>query len=247
MPSIFQMALFTGLILVFDETKIQAQFKTSRYEFGVNAGTLVYQGDLTPGNAGNYRSLKPALAFSVSRLLTQHFALSANLTLGKLTEDESRYDDPLWRQSRRFSFTTRITELSTLAVWNFTKADEYHQPRFIPYVFAGAGLTLLHTRKDWSKVNTAVYGESSQVQVGLAIDTLKSANSVIAVLPLGVGLKYRFTSQMFFNTSFTYRFTSSDYIDGFKYSGNATKKDGYYGMSLGILYTFGHYKCPPVK
>jgi len=247
MPSIFQIVFLIVIIFVFDKTEVQAQYQTSRYEFGVNVGTLVYQGDLTPGYAGEAKSLKPSLGMSVRRLLTRHLALSANLLVGKLAADESKYTDPQWRKDRSFNFTTRLTELSALAVWNFNKIREYYQPRFMPYVFAGAGLTLLHIRKDWSKVNTGVYGEVSQVQTGLAIDTLQSPHKVIAILPFGIGLKYRFTPQLFFNAAITYRLTTSDYIDGFKYAGNAAKRDSYYGISGGILYTFGSYKCPPVK
>lgn len=247
MNSVFQLAFVTCLVLVFDESKIQAQFKTSRYEFGINAGTMVYQGDLAPHRAGDYTALKPFVGLSVSRLLGQYLAVSASLNFGKLTTDESRNSTPAWRQDRAFSFKTNVTELTTMLTWKLIKSTAYYQPRFTPYVFAGAGLAFLHTQKDWSKLNTTAYDAESQVQIGLASDIVQPAHRVIPVVPTGLGARYQFTRQMSFNAGINYRFTVSDYIDGFKYSGNADKNDSYFGISLGLQYSFGRYKCPPVK
>jgi hypothetical protein len=88
-----------------------AQFKSNGYEIGLNAGTLIYQGDLSEGALGNYKSLKPAFGVSVSKSLDNFFSVTANLTRGRLLADESTITNPAWRQQRNFSFSSPVTEL----------------------------------------------------------------------------------------------------------------------------------------
>ena len=237
--TVITVLLFSGAIL-----SSKAQFKTSQYEVGVNAGTLVYQGDLAKSYLGNYRSLKPALGLYVSKSLSPYFSVRANLAFGKIAANDSKYSTPAWWQLRSFNFSSPVTELSGTLVFN---PYGENSGRLAPYFFGGAGITFLNIKRDWSRYNQSVYDAKSEVGLGLAIDTLHSLPKILPVLPVGVGIRYALSPQLFLNAELLYRFTATDYLDGFKYAGNDKRRDNYYGLSLGISYRFGGYKCPPVK
>jgi len=211
---------------------------------GINLGTLVYQGDLTGSLIGNYKPVRPALGLYVGRSLDPYFSVCANLTFGKISADEYKYDSSSWRKYRGFNFSTPVTELAASLV--FHPLGENSERKLSPYFFAGGGISFLSVKRDWSKLNKNVYDEKSRVQLGLGTDTLYQTPGIIGVLPVGGGLRYVLGPQLALQGEFTYRFTASDYIDGFKYSGNANKRDSYYGVSIGLSYRFGGYKCPSV-
>ncbi len=230
-------------------TAVSAQNK-SNYEVGINAGTLIYQGDLSNSALGSVKNLKPAIGVYVTKELDTYFSLRANLLYGKISEDESQYSSPSWKQLRNFKFSTSVTELSTVLVWNFlgdNGVKDYHM--FSPYIFGGLGLSLLHVKRDWSGINSTVFDNKSSAIIGLGIDTLHATPTILPVIPVGIGLRYALSNKISIRAEATYRLTFSDYIDGFSQSTNPTTKDKYYGLSigLGIKLFSNNYKCPTIK
>jgi hypothetical protein len=122
-------------------------------------------------------------------------------------------------------------------------------PRFSPFLFAGAGISYLKIKRDWSGFNAAYFNGESQAPTGLGLDSVHKTPAIIPVLPFGAGVLYYYSSRISLELQSVYHITTSDYIDGFKYSGNANKKDRYYGFLMGIHYKLGNnrYKCPPVR
>jgi Domain of unknown function (DUF6089) len=230
-------------------TSVSAQNK-GNYEVGINAGTLIYQGDLSNSAFGSTKNLKPAIGVYVNKELDAYFSLRANLLYGKIGEDESQYSSPSWKQQRNFKFSTSITELSTVLVWNFlgdNGAKDYHL--LSPYIFGGVGISLLNVKRDWSGINRAVFDNKSSAIIGLGIDTLHATPKLLPVIPVGIGIRYAVSNKISIRAEATYRITFSDYIDGFSQSTNATTNDKYYSLSLGVGFKlFGNnYKCPTVR
>jgi hypothetical protein len=66
------------------------------------------------------------------------------------------------------------------------------------------------------------------------------------VIPIGAGMQYALSARLAITLQATYRFTTSDYLDGFKFSANPDKKDNYYGVSAGLGFSLGtnRYNCP---
>lgn len=249
MNSIFKAIIPTLLIIAAGNKKSSAQFIPSKFEIGINAGTLVYQGDLSTNVFGYTKSLKPAIGIWASRSFDDYFSLRANLVRGEIGADESTYTSPAWRQHRNLKFNSSITEFSTVLVWDlFGKTYREGMRRLSPYFFAGAGFTVLNVKRNWSGFDTSYFGIKSPASIGLGADTLHKTPGIVPVLPIGAGVRYMLTNHIFLNAEATYRITASDYIDGFKYSGDATKNDHYYGFSIGASYRFGSDKadCPKV-
>ena len=248
MSFVCRISVIIACIVVLNHSTTVAQFSMSKYEVGLNAGTLIYQGDLSRSFKGDYKTIKPAIGVYVSKTLDPYFALRANVNLGKIGADETQYTTPFWKQYRGFKFSSTVTELSSTLVFSpLGQSNDENFHRLSPYVFAGAGLAFVHIKRDWSALNKTFYDSKSTVQLGLGIDTVHTLPKVIPVLPVGFGVRYAIGSQFSINAEATYRFTATDYLDGFKYSGNPAKKDSYYGLTIGVSYRFGSYKCPTVK
>ena len=228
---------------------IYAQIYTHRYEAGISAGTFVYQGDLTPSDLGSYQTIAPNIGFFAARILSRSFAVRANFTFGKLKGDDALYEKPEYRRQRNFKFSTPVTEFSGMLVWNILAKNGLEQPRGLsPYVFAGAGLSLLHIGRNWSNYNAA-YFNSESVSDDLISDIAHRTPRTAVVLPAGIGLKYALTKNLSLAAETSYRFMFTDYLDGFSQAANPGKKDSYHSHSIGLIFSLGYkdrYDCPVV-
>lgn len=216
---------------------------------GLETGTLVYQGDLVPSIAGSFRNSKLLFGINVSKQFFPHFGIKASLSKGQIGADESIYSEPSWRQLRAFQFQTPVTEFSSVIVFDFADQSLDQTKRLTPYLFAGIGVSFLKVNRDWSRINLAAFDPKASTILGLGIDTLKNTPKVLPVIPLGAGLKYTLNERWTANAELGFRMSMSDYLDGFSKAGNASAKDFYYALKLGISYQFGSngIKCPPAK
>ncbi|MEP6948300.1 MAG: DUF6089 family protein [Ginsengibacter sp.] len=227
-----------------------AQFDISKLELGADATTFIYQGDLTPKKIGSFKTITPGLGIYASHKLNDIFSLKTNLVLGSLKGDESRYPKPPYRQQRNLKFTTPVTEISESIVWNIVPPGTKDGPRLTPYISAGVGYAFLHIKRDYSNFNLAYFGQESVITAGLRADTAHSLPKGIVGFPVSAGLRYSLTKNISLNLATTYRFNSTDYLDGFSQSANPSKKDHFFTNAIGVIYSFGEtnmIKCPKMK
>ena len=249
MHSIVKVTIASLLFVIYCPDISRAQFIPGKYEFGINAGTLIYQGGLSESYLGYFRNLQPAVGINASESLDDYFSFRASITRGEIGADESTYSSPAWRRERNLKFRSSITEFSGQLVWDlFGKTYSLGFHRFSPYFFVGAGLTILNIKRDWSRFNKNYFNSKSSASIGLGIDTLHKLPGVVPVLPVGAGLRYLVSNHIYINAEATYRLTASGYIDGFKYAADPSKNDHYYGVSLGVSYRIGRSgtSCPKV-
>jgi hypothetical protein len=226
----------------------RCQSNFSKFELGVNAGVFVYQGDLTPSQVGSYKTLKPELNFFVNRMLNAVFSLRTNLALGRLKGDDAKYSSPEYRQQRNFNFKSPLFEISELLVAEFFKNNlSGRSPGLSPYLFAGLGFSLLNIRRDWSRFNAEYFSSEAATLSGLAADRQHPLPTLIPVLPMGIGIRYPVSSRISINAETSYRFTFSDYLDGFSKAANGARRDSYMSHTIGLIYQFKNnswLKCP---
>ena len=227
-----------------------AQINLSNWQVGFSGGVFVYQGDLTPSMLGSYKTLKPEINLYVSRILTPSFILRTNLALGKLKGDESKYASPAYRRERNLSFTTPVTEISEQLVWNmFGNNGNEIGKRFSPYLFAGAGVSFLNVKRA-SNINKGYFVNEPQVEAGLAEDLKISPPRAALVLPAGIGVEYYVSPKISLTAETSFRYTFTDYLDGFSRVASSNKKDFYQSHSIGLVYKFGkknQLACPVLK
>ena len=214
MNSILKTKMTIGFVITLATQKTLAQFTPSKWEVGINAGVLIYQGDLSESPLGYTKKLNPSVELWVSKSIDSYFSIRANLLQSSLIADDSKYSYPDWRRHRNFLFTSTVTEISAEFVWDLNgKTYREGMHRYSPYFFAGAGVAALHINRNWSRFDTTYYDSKSPTAQGLEMDTLHKTPTFLPVVPVGAGVRYMITTQMFLNAEFTYRITSSDYID----------------------------------
>jgi hypothetical protein len=241
--------LILSTVLLCSIQQAHSQQGISKYEIGVTVGTMIYQGDLTPSRIGSYRTPGPALNLFVNRLVNRSFAVRSSLMLGRLRGDDSKYANPDWRRERNFRFYSPVAELSGLVVWNplGTNYRTGETKSLTPYLFGGAGISFLNSRPDASAFNAAYFAGDPGVISGLAQDGKHGTPKGILVLPVGAGLQYDLTPKFSLVGETSYRFTTTDYIDGFSQSANPTFFDHYLSHTIGIIYRPGRktsLDCP---
>ncbi len=248
MKSVIKSSAVVAVFFFCNSVYSYAQLNLSKYEVGLSGGVFVYQGDLTPETLGAYKTLKPQLALHIYRKISPSFSMRLNINRGKLHGSDSKYANPEYRQQRNFTFITPVTELSLHGVWSFL---ENRTPRFSPYVFAGAGVTFLNIKRDYSNFNAAYFGENTDLMNRLTADAAKTLPRIIPVVPVGAGVRYSLNNRFSFFGETNYRLSFTDYLDGFSQAANPAKKDHYQSHSVGVVYSFGKKDktmgCPVVK
>jgi opacity protein-like surface antigen len=230
--------------------KSNAQNKFSKYEFGINAGLFLYQGDLTPRVEGAIETPSFGINIFANRIISPSFSLRTNLSLGSLRGDDSKYTDPAWRQQRNFNFYSSVVEVSESLLWNVLRKNDV-QTGFSPYVYAGVGLSSVNIRRDASRFNPEAFAVDPQIVAGLQTDLETDPPKNLFVFPVGVGVKYWITPNIAINADASYRITFTDYLDGFSKAGWSGRKDYYYNHAIGFVFKFGrsgeYLDCPAVS
>jgi hypothetical protein len=234
----------------FKTAQAQLNVNVPKHEIGFSAGMFVYLGDLTPERAGAFKSPGIAINLFYSRILSRSFSLRTNLAVGKLRADDANYDSPEYRKERNFRFTARNTEIAELLVWNIL-GNNYGDRKIIsPYIFGGVGLSSLRINRDWRRINYDYFAGEPAVIDGLAVDSLTKMPGTIAVIPVGAGIRYSITNKLSIMGEASYRYTFTDYVDGFSKAANPGNKDLYSNYSIGLIYTFGKrtsLDCPIMR
>lgn len=230
----------------------RAQFNTPEHELGISAGMFVYMGDLTPERAGAFKSPGIAVNLFYNRIISRFFSLRTNLAIGKTSADEMNYSHPGYRQQRAFRFKARVTDISGLLVWNVL-GNNYSESRTLsPYVFAGAGISFLNIRRDWSRFNPEYFAGDLNFLAGLREDTLHAIPRTATVIPVGLGIRYSISPELSIMAEASNRIMFTDYFDGFSKAANPDRNDNYTNYAIGIVYTLSggnrsSIKCPVIR
>lgn len=230
---------------------VSAQTKDPRYEFGLNVGKMVYQGDLTPSPLGSFRSSKYSFGLTAARVLNRAFAIRASFLHGGLNGNDGMYSSPAYRKERAFNFTSSVNELTGQIVWSVPGVSVFEKG-FSAYIFAGAGAAHMSIRPDWSGFNAEFFGtEAATIRQGLAVDSAHGVPGIVPLLITGGGVKYFFTPSWAVNAEASYRVSNSDYMDGFSEAVNPELNDHYMNYSVGVIYRRGKRNssmdCPTVR
>ena len=236
-------------------TGVRGQNSTlPKWEVGLSGGLFIYQGDLAPSIVGSYKPSLVSVGGTVyaDRIVNRFLALRTSLTVAGLKGDDRKYDAEAWRHARALRFHTSVTELSESFLWNlFDNNDGNARTRFTPYVLLGVGYALLGVHRYASRFDTAYFGAQSVVTNGLKTDLATKPPQGVAIIPVGVGLRCSVSPAWSLNVEGVYRFSSTDYLDGFSKVGDPSRNDHYYSLEVGVSYTFlkgdRTSKCPVMR
>ena len=242
--------VLTILVMIGSMDFCNAQLKASKWQVGINGGVFVYLGDLTPAPLGSFKTLKPAAGLYVSRVLNPSFILRTNLVYGLLAGNESLYSSPAYRQQRNLSFSSSVKEISELFVWNmYGNNNNEIGKRISPYLLCGLGLSFLQVNRS-SNLNKSFFVNDPQVLAGVEADLQNAPPGMILILPVGAGIEYYLFEKMSLTAETIFRYTFTDYLDGFSLAANPEKKDFYQSYTVGLVYKFSkgdNVACPVLK
>jgi len=92
---------------------------------------------------------------------------------------------------------------------------------FSLYSFAGVGLAYTRSKHTYDIVTET--------------DVYRTGGNFAPIIPFGVGLKLIVDSRVSVNTEFGYRYSFSDYIEGY-HNTNSDHQDLYYFLTVGVTY-----------
>lgn len=232
---------FVVLLCVIPFARIFSQEPRGRNEIGIHAGGFFYLGDLAPDVVGSYKTARPAAGLYYTRHFNSYWSARANIMFGELAGDDSLNKKPAYMRKRNFRFHSPLAEASLVAQFDvFGTNTETPVTKISPYLFAGIGVSFLNITRDWSRIDSSMIHVGSSTLAGLTRDNLTKPPTVIPVIPMGVGIKYHAWQHIAFTAEINYRYTFTDYIDGFSYAANPERKDGYYSATVGAVYNFGN-------
>jgi hypothetical protein len=231
--SFFLIVFFVGGLF-----SAEAQSDASGWQFGFNGGTLVYLGTLSPTAAGSYKTLKPSFGLYLSKVLNPSLLLRTNLTFGQIAGDENKYAEPAYHQQRQLSFSTPVAELSELLVWNIlANNSNQNDYRFSPYAFGGIGVNFISVNR-LSNPSLPFFTNDPVAAAGLAQDLATQSPESILVIPMGIGVEYFISDRLSLTAETNFRYTSTDYLDGFSKVSSTAKNDYYQSHTIGLVYRF---------
>ena len=228
--------LLIGIIISF--SLFPQKTTKAHYEFGLNVGTMIYQGDLSESRLGSIKTQKLFADLHATRLFGNNFSARINFTIGKLHGDDARFEEPEYKCHRNFNFSTPVYELSGRVLWDILGRN-YNIRGFAPYVFGGVGISFLNIRRDWSRLDPDYFPPNADVLTRLPEDIATELPNSIPVFPVGAGFKYFLSPKWAFNAELAYRLTSTDYLDGFSKAANPEYRDSYASFGVGIIYRPG--------
>lgn len=237
MKAPYRSTVIVFFFLVLAASESNAQFYKDM-SIGLNGGAYIYQGDLTPNNLGSFRTIQPGFSLFVKKPINHFLAARVHISIARLKGDDSRYSKPEFRQQRNFNFSTPVKEFSAQLVWNILGRN-YEDRGIMPYIFTGAGVSFISVKKDHSRMDPVIFGETSEVYAGLAADNARGTPRALLSVPAGIGAEYPLSDRFSVNIETSYRFIFTDYLDGFSRSANPKLQDHYHSTSAGIIYKFG--------
>lgn len=220
--------------LTFTTTGSKAQFFKD-VSVGANVGAYIYQGDLAPSAIGSLKTASPGFSLFAQKTFNKYLSFRLNFSASTLKGDESKYNTPVYRQYRNFMFSSPLHELSGLIVWNI-KGSNYTNYGITPYLFTGLGFSLLNTHADFSRLNTTYFKDDTTILARAIADREHGTPKIIPVIPIGAGIEVPVSNRLSVHTEAAYRYTFTDYIDGFSMAAGPKMKDSYYSVSVGVRY-----------
>lgn len=234
--------LLVGLVTLFFVTSGYTQaWKYRRYEIYGGIPTFHYFGDIG-GSADksnlfglkdiSLRAIRPGFAIGGIYRANEKFSIMANYNFGLL----SQTDKGSRNEARNFAFTTLINEVSVQGMFFIIPEKEknyyysvmqlrgglkqFNKPLSV-YVFGGIGATFFSVTPKESFVGSERF----------------TSKSFTPAVPVGVGVKFAFTSQISFGAELGFRYLLTDYVDGFT-SVSSKHNDLYYVMNFKVIYRF---------
>lgn len=225
---------------VFAETTYGQRWRLRRYEIGGGIGMTQVFGDIGGTlEKENWFGLKDIKLDETSMVfpiylrykMDPRYSIKGNLALGF-----GHGDDVGSRNNRGRSYKTRLLEFSVQGEYYFITEEKRNKSAAM---FNRRGM--INNYMSFSAYGfLGVGGTYSKAQVNFTQDPYPydeiKVNNLGIVFPFGLGVKYTLDDRWLLFGELGYRFTVTDYIDGYKQLEASKHNDVYYFLSLSVGY-----------
>jgi len=168
-----------------------------------------YRGDLQ-SKQFTAEQAKGAVGIGLRYDLSNHFSARTNFTYASLAAND-KYNAQADLKQRNLSFQSVVTEANLLLDYNILNLN-YH--KLTPYVFAGVAVFHFNPYAFDSLGNKIYLKPLSTEGEGLAAyPTRKEYHLTQLAIPLGAGIRWRFTDDITLSYEIGFRKTFTDYLD----------------------------------
>jgi len=230
-----------AFVVLMVEPSMAQRWKMRRYEVGAGIGVTQVFGDIGGTlDQKNWFGLKDIkidetrLAFPVNvryRLLPL-YSLKINGTLAF-----GHGDDADSRNNRGRAYRTMLAEFSAQGEYYFLAEERRYKSAamfnkrgmvnnymsFAGYGFVGLGGVYSRATVTYNGYDPGPY------------DRVKN-NNIGVIMPFGIGFKYIISDRLLINAELGYRYSFTDYIEGFSQIQDSKHKDVYYFLQVGVGY-----------
>ena len=207
-------ALLSILLLTVTVSLSAQEEPEYRAEIGGGLGLVTYEGDF---NDNLFKNMQPMFTLLGRYKLNPRMALALNVSYGKI-KGSSKDVETYYPNLPETVFSHGLVDVGVRYEYNFwpygTGREYRGAQRFTPYIYIGAGATIVKPEKTEVAFN----------------------------LPIGAGVKYKVGERTNLGLEWTMQFTSSDLLDGvkdpygIKSSGLFKNTDCYSHLRLSLTY-----------
>jgi len=232
----------------------------SRSEFGTFLGIANYQGDLVEGNV-NFNNTRFGFGVLFRHHFTEQISARGNFMMGLISGSDLIEMDPIRTEFRKLEFNANIFETSAVVEYfplrkpqaakkkSANSSSESgvgskkpsFEKQFSPYVFVGVGYTVSQSRLDVRESN--FFDNNGDPRSGEAWEGVTNENqglNTMLSVPFGGGVRLDFTEFLSISGEASWRWTNSDFLDGFTGGDNQpVNSDWYFFMGIVLTHTLG--------
>lgn len=217
----FGLLMFTGLYV-----GLQAQSTTrERLWLEIGGGVMQYGGSMSDVQT------KAAVGVGLQYEITDQLHLQLSFTASEAGGSDSSLNNQANNgndlSSQRYYFRTNINEFSLTPTYDFFNLNAGR--RFTPYILAGVGL---YNFKPYQVVKYENERGALRKE-NRAMKQVESFSNWQVAVPLGVGIKYAFSSNFRLKLEGKYRLLFNPYLDNYM---TDQKNDHYYSVTLGLAF-----------
>lgn len=240
--------ILVGICIFFSSFAQGQNFNTpSPWEIGAGGSAFIYLGDLTPNRLGAVETMKPGGLVFVNYKLRPRWTAQGGIAIGTLKGDDAEYAKPEVRRERNFNFISSMREVSLKLQYNIFNESTSESTTLLPYVSSGIAVNFLNIKKDFSGLTAKLINDEPNILIGLQEDSIHGNPNRIFTIPITLGVRKSFSQRWDVFTEANYRFSFTDYIDGFSKSVYGQLNDHFYSINVGLVYKFTNTRglgCP---
>lgn len=236
-------------------------YAQSKSEFGTFLGIANYQGDFVENNV-NFNNTRFGFGVLFRHHFTEQVSARGNFMMGLISGSDLIEMDPVRTEFRKLEFNANIFETSVVVEYfplrkpqdtkkkgskssSATDAapskKSSFEKQFSPYIFTGVGYTVSQSRLDVRESN--FFDKDGNPIPGEAFEGVTNENqglNTMLSVPFGGGVRLDFTKTLSIAGEVSWRWTNSDFLDGFTGGDNQpVNSDWYFFAGVVLTHTLG--------